>query len=327
MSAHEKRRLVSVVLSFRNEEEVIPEFLQRAQSALQPLPLDHEFIFVNDASTDGSRALLTERSRRDPRIKALHMSRRFGAMECIVAGLKHASGDAVIYMDCDLQDPPELLARLIEEWSAGADVVHTVRTKREGEPRLKMLLTSLAYRLINLFSDTKFLHNAGDFKLLSRRALKELLALEERTPYLRGLVAWIGFRQVAVPYERYARGGGSSKFPLFSHFFSDMMTLQGPVGHLIVAMTSFSILPIVILLVMGAVLFACGLLAVAAGLCTAAGPRTFTLGVLAALSGTQLLGIGTLGIYLGRIYQDVRRRPQYIVESTTGFSPPGPAAT
>ena len=163
--------LLSIVFSFRNEADGLDELIQRVRGALNPLDLDYELVFVNDDSTDGSLELLKGFNKKDNRIKIVNMSRRFGVAPCTIAGFRHASGDAVVYMDSDLQDPPELIPELVEKWREGYDVVHTTRTSRRGENFFKMALTGLAYRVINLVADIDIPRNTGDFKLMSRRAL------------------------------------------------------------------------------------------------------------------------------------------------------------
>ena len=185
--------LISVVFSFRNEEKVIPELIHRVSSVLETLG-EYELIFVNDASTDGSLELLQSLRAANSNIKIINMSRRFGVTPCVIAGLAEAKGDAVVYMDADLQDPPELIPEIVKKWQEGAEVVHTIRTKRHGESWPKMWMTKLAYKMINAFADIDFYENAGDFKLLSKRAVTEILKLNELDPYLRGLSMWIGFK-------------------------------------------------------------------------------------------------------------------------------------
>lgn len=319
-----KLPLVSIILSFRNEELVIPELIRRLSAALTPLPIDFELIFVNDASTDRSLPILIEKSQAEPRIKIINMSRRFGVSECVLAGMEYATGDAVVYLDADLQDPPELIPELIQKWQAGADVVHTTRIKRHGESALKLLLTDTAYQAIGAWSDIHLLPEAGDFKLLSRRAVNELLQLQERTPYLRGLVTWIGFNQVNVAYTREPRAAGATKFPLFRNLLHDLANLRGPIGTLIIGLTSFSLLPINIFLLFGSALCFIAVVNLLVFLVFALAQLSFAgwlwlLPVMLMLSGFQLIGIGVIGIYLGRVYQDVRGRPRYIVESKVGF--------
>src|SRR5204863_2924718 len=199
---------VSVVLSFRNEAENISALIARLDSMFAGQDVSYELLFVNDASTDDSVAILLREREKNPRVKILNMSRRFGVAECLLAGLAAASGDAVVYMDADLQDPPETIVEMLARWRAGADVVHTVRTRRHGENALKMLATRLAYRIIHLGSSLQLPVDAGDFKLLSRHAVAHLLELRESDPYMRGLVVWLGFNQAFVPYERDRRHAG-----------------------------------------------------------------------------------------------------------------------
>ncbi len=308
--------LLSVVLSFRNEADVIPELIQRLKAALAATPVEFELIFVNDDSTDNSLELLLEEAAADKRIKAINMARRFGVAECVLAGMKYAKGDAVVYMDADLQDPPELIPELIAKWQQGADVVYTVRTQRQGEAAFKLWLTRAAYRAINAASDIKLPVEAGDFKLLSRRAVNALLCLKEKNPYMRGLVTWIGFKQAPVYYTRQKRAGGITHFPIFRS--------RGPVTTFVYGLTSFSLLPLVFFLLAG--LAICGLAVisiVAAGialLLNLALPDWTVMAVLLLFSsGVQVLGIGTLGLYLGRVFNEVRNRPHYIVANTIGF--------
>jgi len=317
-----------VVLSFRNEQEVLPELIARLREVMGSLSLDYELVFVNDASTDGSLPLLMEEAAHDPHIRIVNMSRRFGVSECVLAGMRYARGDAVIYMDADLQDPPEVIPDLIRRWREGAEVVHTVRTARRGESELKLALTRAAYRLIGRVSDIPLAVEAGDFKLLSRRVVDELLRLPEHGPYLRGLAAWVGFQQATVTYERQERRAGTSHFPVFRNLLRDLCTLHGPAGTLLRGITSFSILPLMAFLLAGGLLSLAG----AAGLVVwvlvwlfaESGPSGVSLIVLALvlLSGLQLLGVGTVGLYLGRVYSEVRGRPRYIVASTYGFDRP-----
>jgi polyisoprenyl-phosphate glycosyltransferase len=309
--------LVSVVLSFRNEQEVLPRLIERLTVALGEAGVRHELIFVNDASSDGSRELLEDARRRDPRVKLIHMSRRFGVAECVVAGIRHARGDAVVMMDTDLQDPPELLPQLVQKWREGADVVYTVRSARPGEPRHKIALTRWAYRIIRAIANVDLPVDAGDFKLLSRRVADELVKLEEKDPYLRGLVAWMGFRQVPVYYERQPRPAGESHFPLFRS--------KGPFVTLVTGLTSFSMIPLTGFLALGSTVC---LLAMLGGIWAALralqgqAAGLLALGsVLLFVSGVQLVGLGVVGIYLGRVFNDVRNRPRYVIESTAGFDP------
>lgn len=319
--------ILSVVLSFRNEAEGIPELLKRLRDTLGPAGISYELIFVNDASTDGSLDLLRQAARTDPRVKVITMSRRFGVSECIMAGMERARGEAVVYLDTDLQDPPEVIPRMIEAWRGGADVVYTVREVRLGENHVRAWLTRSLYRLIRLLSrEVDLPVEAGDFRLLSRRAAAEVLRLKEKDPYFRGLVSWIGFRQVPVPYQRAPRASGRSHFPLFRRVMGDLLTLRGPIGTLLSGITSFSIFPLLFFLLAGGLLGVLSVLALLAkGLGALLGsPRPglpWWAVALGLCTGLQLLGIGTVGLYLARVYHEARDRPRYIVADTVGFGP------
>jgi dolichol-phosphate mannosyltransferase len=307
--------LVSVVLSFRNEAETLPALIARLAQMFATQPVDYELIFVNDASTDASLQVLTAARESNARIKILTMARRFGVAECVRAGMAVARGDAVVYMDTDLQDPPEVIPSLLAEWHKGAEVVHTIRTRREGESQMKMRLTALAYRLIRSGSTLDLPVDAGDFKLLSRKALTHVLALPESDPYLRGLTVWIGFRQVLVPYVREARHSGTTHFPFFS---------RNPWKTFLLGLTSFSFMPIYAIAILAAIgaMLTVGVLAIALWLVAtgSSGVRTTSLIAAGLLLWTlTVAAIGIVGLYVIRIYKDVRGRPQYIVSETVGL--------
>jgi dolichol-phosphate mannosyltransferase len=234
----------------------------------------------------------------------VNLSRRFGVAEGVMAGMSVSRGDAVVYMDADLQDPPEMIPALLERWRQGADIVHTVRTRRHGEHPLKMAATRLAYRLIHFGSSIRLPVDAGDFKLLSRAAVEHLLRLRESDPYLRGLVVWLGFNQVTIPYERESRHAGRTHFPFFS---------RNPWKTFTMGMTSFSFMPI----------YACFALA-AAGLLASLVLAVAGSPLFAALTffwATTIAAIAVVGTYVIRIYKDVRGRPPYIIESVIGDEP------
>lgn len=309
--------LLSVVFSFWNEEEVLPDLIKRVRKTLDSTDLEYELIFVNDTSTDGSLELLTKYREQDERIKIINMSRRFGGAPCVMAGLRHARGDAVIYMDADLQDPPELIPTLIQKWKEGAEVVHTTRTKRRGESAFKMWLTKQAYRAINFVADIDIPENTGDFKLLSRRAVDEVVRLNEHDPFMRGLVRWVGLKQVQVFYERELRFAGETHYSLLRSL--------NPAREFIRGLTSFSSLPLYFALFLG-LLVSVGaftylvyiiITSVFFGMHLPGWPALMV--TMLFLGGTTLFAIGVLGIYIGRIHQDIKNRPNYIVESTIGF--------
>lgn len=311
----DKNGMISVVFSFRNEADVLDELIERTQAMFKGVGCPYELIFVNDCSTDDSLALLEKRAKTDKTIKVVNMTRTFGVAECVLAGMPYTSGDAVVYMDADLQDPPEVIPDLIGKWLEGADVVYTRRTSREGETLFRLWATRNAYRIINALSEVDMPVEAGDFRLLSRRAVDELLKLPETQPYLRGMTQWIGFEKAEVLYKRAPRAAGETKFPgVFS---------KGPVTRFTDGIASFSMVPLYLVLLVGlagAALGAAGLLltgfaALAGWSCAVAGWVFFIL----LLWGGLMTGMGILALYLSRIYRDVRGRPNYIVKDTVNI--------
>jgi len=303
--------LLSVVFSFRNEEENIPELVRRVDSVTRTIDaLDYELIFVNDASTDNSVEVLRSLQEEYP-ITIINMSRRFGVTPCVLAGFAHAKGDAVVYMDSDLQDPPELIPELVRKFREGADVVHTTRTDRYGESKIKMWLTKQAYRIINWFSDISLPENTGDFKLLSARVVKEILDLKEYDPYMRGLSVWVGYRQEVVTYKRQPRWRGKTKFPLLS---------KGPVKEFIRGLTAYSAAPLYLALLLGlgtiflAAVLVCYAFVIKFLGIAAPGVSGLLISV-AFFSGVILTTNGLIGIYIARIYYEVKGRPRYIISS------------
>lgn len=311
--------IISFVFSFRNEEKVIPFLVERVVHVMESVlenAYEYELIFVNDASVDRSIETLLLLREKNKRIKIINMSRRFGVTPCVIAGLSAAKGDAVIYMDTDLQDPPELIPELINKWREGAEVVHTIRTKRHGENPVKMGITAIAYKLINAFADIDFHENAGDFKLLSRNAVHEILKLGEHDPYLRGLSVWIGFKQEKVFYERNARHSGEKKFSLFNSL--------NPYKEFIRGVTSFSASPLYFALILGFLVAVMAFVALVFVLyMKLMGSNipgwTAIMAAVLFLGGAILFTIGILGIYMARIYEQIKGRPRYIVTNQIGF--------
>lgn len=316
--------LLSVVLSFRNEAAVIPELLRRLNRVLSALDIEYELIFVNDASEDDSLRLLTEEASGNRRLRIITMSRRFGPAECALAGLAFSKGRAMVLMDADLQDPPELIPSLVDRWREGADVVYTVRTARRGESAIKMGLTRAAYRILRMVANIDLPVEAGDFRLMSRRVVDELLKLPERTPYLRGLVAWVGFKQVPVYYERQPRFAGRTHFPLLGSL--------NPLRTFLSGLTSFSSAPLVVLLPLGLAICVGSVGAALAIWITpqwrTAVPLSGMVGLgISALCGLQLASLGLIGVYIGRIYEDVRGRSRYIIDSVIGADAGAPSSS
>ena len=314
----DKKRILSVVFYFRNEDSVLQELINRVENVLKKLVYDYELIFVNDDSEDKSLEILEKNRKRNNQIKIINMSRRFGISACVIAGFKHAIGDAVIYMDSDLQDPPELIPDLIKKWEEGNDVIHTIRTKRKGENVIRMFLVKMAYKVIDVLSDIKIRQNSGNFQLISRRALEAILTLNEYDPFLRGLSSWIGFRQANVYYERQARFSGKTHFSL--------MRSSGLYKEFIRGVTTFSSIPLYISLYVGFLVSSGAfiyILIIIIQKIFFGNPTTGWASMMVTLlflGGSILFSIGIIGIYLGKMHEAMKQRPRYLIESKIGFS-------
>lgn len=304
------RQLLSIVVPAYNEEAVIREFYKRLTSVVDCIELDAEIVFVNDGSRDATLNIMRELCSQDRRVALIDLSRNFGKEIALTAGLDHARGDAVVVIDADLQDPPELIPELLREWRAGYDVVYARRVERDGESMLKKLTAYLFYRVLQRGADrVNIPSDTGDFRLLSRRALDSLLKLREQHRFMKGLFAWIGYPQKAVPYRRDARYAGTTKYNYWRLW-----------NFAIEGITSFTTSP----------LRASSYL----GLLTAGGAfvygfimifRTLMYGnpvpgypslmvVVLFLGGIQLIAIGVIGEYLGRMFVESKGRPLYFVQ-------------
>ncbi len=297
--------LLSVVAPVYNEEQLIELFVRRTCAALADWPF--ELVLVNDGSSDATPRLLDRIADQDPRVRVIHLSRNFGHQAALTAGLEHAIGDVVAMIDADLQDPPELIGTMIERWRQGADVVYAVRRQREGETAFKLATASWFYKLFDRLAQVDLEPNSGDFRLLDRAALNALLAMTERSRFLRGMTVWVGFSQTAVPYERDARHAGETKY-----------TLRKMLRFSLDAIASFSHLPLQLATYVGVVSAGVAFVAipVVIGLRLAGsylpGFGSLTIAILL-LGGIQLIALGVIGEYVGRIYDEVKHRPLYIV--------------
>jgi dolichol-phosphate mannosyltransferase len=311
------RFLISVVFSFYNEEAVLPELIKRLRDVFRKkIKCRYELIFVNDASTDNSLNILKREVNRGHDIKVVNMSKNFGNTVCVFAGFRYSQGDAVVYMDTDLQDPPELIPRLVKAWQEGAEVVNTVRLSRAGESAVKLWTTILGYKILRYVANVNLTINAGDFKLLSRRIIDELLKLREDRPYLRGLISWIGFNQTQIFYHREARFAGKTKFPVFSgKVISNFIDS---------ALIAFSDVPLKMSLIvgfmvsLGAFLYLAMIFVMKFMKLSLPGWSAI-MATMLLLGGVQLLTIGILGLYVNAIYRQSRNRPSYIVKDLIGF--------
>jgi len=310
--------MLSVVVPVFNEGKVIRECHRRLVTVLEGVGAAFELIFVDDGSVDDSLLLLRDVRERDGRVGIISLSRNFGHQVAITAGIDHARGDAVVVMDADLQDPPELIPEMIRRWHEGADVVYGSRVGRRGESLFKRATASLFYRVIRGLTTVDIPKDTGDFRLMSRRAVQALGGMRERHRFVRGMVPWLGFRQIPVQYERVARYAGETKFPL-----SKMIRFAAD------AIFSFSLAPLQIATLLGtAVSIASFLYAgIAVYLQVVTGraiPGWASLIVAVVfLGGVQLLSLGIIGEYLGRIYDEVKARPLYVVTECLEAVPDG----
>ena len=303
--------LLSVVAPVYNEQELIEEFHSRVCKALTGFAF--ELVLVDDGSSDGTAAILQRMASEDPRVHVVYLSRNFGHQTALTAGLDHARGDAVVMLDADLQDPPELIPRMVDHWRAGCDVVYAVREHREGESFFKLATARWFYKLFDKLTTVNLHHNSGDFRLLDRRPLAALRAMREHSRFLRGMTVWVGYRQAAVPYRRDPRYAGETKYTLpkmlrFSldaiFSFSDRpLQLATLLGFLVSTLALVAIPVVLVLRITGSYLPGFG---------------TITIAILL-LGGIQLVSIGIIGEYVGRIYDEVKGRPLYLVRSKVNF--------
>jgi glycosyltransferase involved in cell wall biosynthesis len=315
-------RLVSLVIPIYNEEDVFP--LLRAELTKVKASLAHpvEIILVDDGSADASYALMHAWAEEDPDIKILALSRNFGHQIAITAGMDASSGDAVVIMDADLQDPPALIPEMIAGYCAGYDVVYGQRTVREGETRFKLWTAALFYFIMRKAVDRRLPANTGDFRLVSRQVIDDFRRIREHDRFMRGLVAWVGYRQLALPYVRSGRAAGTTKYPFF-RMLRFAMT----------AILSFSNLPLQIITWLG---FASVLVSFAFIVRTlvqyVTEPATLVLGwaslavLISFFSGVILVSIGILGIYVGKIHTEVQDRPLYLVRHAKNLTSAGRAS-
>lgn len=313
----EAQRLLSLVVPVYNESDTIGVFYERATKALAAIPgLNYEVLFVDDGSRDDSYAQLLKLAQRDSRLRIIKFSRNFGHQIAITAGIDRAIGDAVAVIDADLQDPPEVIASMVDRWREGYDVVYGVRAGRTGEGRMKLLTAALFYRLLNRITKIEVPVDVGDFRLMSRRVVDQLKQMREKDRFVRGLVSWIGFRQTGVPYQRDRRYAGETKYP-----FGKMVKFAFD------GITSFSTVPLKLATWLGyvasglAFLYMLSVFVQKALGMTVQGWATVMVAMLF-LGGVQLISLGIIGEYLGRVFTELKPRPMYIVEEEVG-APPG----
>jgi glycosyltransferase involved in cell wall biosynthesis len=301
---------LSVVVPIFNEAAVLPELEGRLLAVLAGACPDFEVVFVDDGSVDESPTILLGIAERNPRVRVLRFSRNFGHQAAVTAGIEHARGRAVVVIDADLQDPPEVIPDLLAKWREGFEVVSAVRAERLGEPPLRLFLIKTFYRVLRRIASVDMTPDVGDFRLIDRRVADALNRLPERNRYVRGLVRWLGFRHAEVRYTRAERFGGETKYP-----FTKLVRLA------LDGVTAFSNLPLQLVAYLGFAVFGLSLLlvlyALAGRLFSGATPEGWTsvFVAVAFLSGVQLVALGILGAYVSRIFEEVKQRPLYVIAS------------
>jgi len=311
METQRELTLLSVVAPLYNEAETLGEFYRRVKAVVEDLP--HEIVLVDDGSTDSTAEQLRRLAEEDERLCVVTLSRNFGHQAAITAGLDHACGDAVVMIDADLQDPPELIPEMLARWREGFDVVSAVREAREGETFFKLATARWFYGLFARLAQIDLQAQAADFRLLDRAALDALNAMRERNRFLRGMSVWVGFRQTSVPFQREARFAGETKYTLRKMF---RFSLD--------AIFSFSNVPLQMATLAGFIFSAIAFLAIPVAIGFRAAGQfvpgiTTVLLVVLLLGGIQLISVGIIGEYLGRIYDEVKRRPLYVVRDRINF--------
>ena len=309
------RPAISVIVPVFNEEAVISEFYRRMTAVFESIAEQWEMVCVNDGSSDASLSMLLAMREQDARIKIVDFSRNFGQQLALTAGMDYAQGDAVVIIDADLQDPPELIEDMIAKWREGYEVVYAVRADRRGESRFKMWTASAFYRLLHRITDVEIPVNTGEFRLMDRQVVLAMRRLREQHRFMRGLSSWVGFRQIGIEYQRAERFAGDTKYPL-----SKMLRLT------LDAITSFSYIPLRLSTYFGFFLALLSLLGIIVTMVLRlSGNNAFigqasTLVAVLFLGGIQLIFLGIIGEYLARIYDDVKARPLYIVSRAYGFA-------
>jgi len=308
----------SLVIPIYNEEAVLPILLQRIDMLLNAFDSTAEAIFVDDGSTDRGAGILETKAKGDSRYRLICLTRNFGHQIAITAGMDAAAGEAVIVMDADLQDPPELVHQLISRWKEGYHIVHARRLSREGEHVLKRWSASVFYRLLRRLSSVDIPRDVGDFRLIDRRALETFLAMREQDRFVRGMFAWLGFKQADVTFHRPPRAAGETKYPSWKMF---RLATTGLLG--------FSDAPLKLAIWMGLAVSVCalfygiyviGLWLLGAGHLVTGWASMAV--IVSFLCGANMLMTGIIGLYIGRIHSEVKRRPLYVVEASVGFDRP-----
>ena len=308
---------VSVVIPMYNEQEVVKKCYEKINNTLKSIEdkYDYEIIFINDGSKDETLEILKDIAKNDKKVKIIAFSRNFGHQSAVTAGLKNVTGDAIVIIDADLQDPPELIPQMLELWEKGNDIIYGKRKTRKGESKFKLLTASMFYKTLNLLSDVEIPKDTGDFRLVDRKVVDVINSLPEHNKFLRGLFSWVGFKQKAYEYERQERYAGKTKYPLkkmlklasdgIISFSSKPIKLVGALGIL-------SIFISIIILIYALISYIFKLNDLSAGWTSIMVAITF-------FAGVQLLSLWVISEYIGRIYDEAKGRPQYIVDKKINF--------
>ncbi|MGH9340645.1 MAG: glycosyltransferase family 2 protein [Acidobacteriota bacterium] len=306
--------MISIVVPVLNEAQTLPQLYERVCTVMEQELLPFELILVDDGSSDGSTQVILDLCREDQRVKAIELSRNFGHQMALAAGLDYSRGEAVVTMDADLQHPPELIPQLVRKWKAGYDVVYTSRRSTAGTGLFKDSSSRFFYRLISRLSEVEIPAGAADFRILDRKVVQVFQAMDERALFLRGLVSWVGFQQAEIPFDAAARQSAGSRYSLFKML---RFAVDG--------ITSFSSIPLYLSAILGMVASLLGFIyaayAVYARLFTNQTVEGWTSVIIAllVLGGVQLMALGVHGVYLGRMYNEVKKRPRYLVRRAFGF--------
>lgn len=308
--------MISIIAPVYNEEEVLQSLYERIREVMGTTGEEWELMLVNDGSHDRSAEVIEELHRLDGRVRGISFSRNFGFQEAVTAGLHHVIGDAVVLTDADLQDPPEVIPQMIAKWHEGYDVVYGVRSQREGETWFKLVTAKLFYRIIHRITSVNIPLDTGDFRLMDRRVVDALSRMNERNRFLRGMVPWVGFKQVGIEYVRHPRFAGEAKYS----------SVRKMVAFAVDAVTSFSYFPLRLATFMGFLMASISAIAILVVVFlrlflqnqALIGQGT-TLVTVLFLGGVQLISLGIIGEYLGRIYDEVKGRPLYLIDKSWGI--------
>jgi dolichol-phosphate mannosyltransferase len=304
----------SIIAPCWNEEGNLPELYRRVKEVMEQTGEVWELVLINDGSTDRTPELIRELHATDPRVHYIDFARNFGHQIAVTAGMDYAQGESVILIDSDLQDPPELILEMIQKWKEGYKVVYAVRSDRKGETWFKLFTAKLFYRLIYRITDVDIPLDTGDFRLMDRQVIEQIKEMKEHHRFIRGMTSWIGFKQTGVSYVRGERFTGETKYPL-----------RNMVKFAITAITGFSIFPLQLATFLGFIIAMLSALFISVVIVARlSGSQAFfgqatTLVMVLFLGGIQLISLGIIGEYLGRIYDEVRGRPLYIVNEAVGF--------